>query len=60
MKLKELKQLPQEQLQKLLEDTRHELYELRLKLNAGELKNVTALEKARKTIARISTLLKKK
>ena len=57
MKLKELKEKPQAELLKLLEEKRGALGVLRFKLSSGGLKNVREPGTLRKEIARLLTLI---
>lgn len=56
MKVKELRQQPKNELQKLLQDSREKLRQLRFGLAAGKVKNVREIRKIKKDIARILTL----
>ena len=58
MDFKELKQKTGQELNALLFETRQKLAELRKKALTGELKKVSDIAVARKTVARIKTLLK--
>lgn len=58
MKISELRQKSKEELQKLLEDNREKLRQLRFDLVAGKVKNVREIRQIKKEIARILTLLK--
>ena len=60
MQIEELKKISEAELQKLLASTRENLRVLRFKIRVGQLKTVREVREARKTIARILTLLKKK
>lgn len=60
MKIGELRQKPKLELQKLLEDSREKLRQLRFDLSAGKVKNVREVRQIKKDIARILTLLKEK
>jgi len=57
MKLKELQAKSEKQLRKLLDEKRVEVRDLEFKVSDGQLKNVRALRVAKKTVARILTLL---
>lgn len=59
MNIQELRQLAEPELQKLLQETREKLREMRFKSARRELKNVRDVREAKRTIARILTLLKK-
>lgn len=58
MKIQELHQKSQAELQKLLQDLRERLRQLRFDLAAGKVKNVREIRQIKKDIARILTLLK--
>jgi len=58
MKLKELKEKNELELQKLLQESREKLRQLRFDLSAGKVKNVKEVRKLKKEIAQILTLLK--
>lgn len=57
MKTKEIKQKSKKELQKLLEDLREKLRQLRFDLTSGKIKNVRAIRQTKKDIARILTIL---
>ena len=58
MKFTELRQKSIQDLQKILEDNREKLRELRFDLSTGKVKNVREIRKIKKEIAQILTLLK--
>lgn len=58
MKIEELRQKSKIELQKLLQDDREKLRQLRFDLAAGKVKNVREIRKTKKEVARIITLLK--
>ncbi len=60
MKLMELKQKSKQELQRILEDDRKKLGQLRFGLSSGKVKNVKEIHNLKKEIARIMTLIKKK
>ncbi len=60
MKVRELREKSQAELQKLLEDSRERLRQLRFDLAAGKVKNVREIRMIKKEIARILTILKEK
>jgi len=60
MKITELRQKSKSELQKLLQDCREKLRQLRFDLVAGKVKNVKEIRMIKKDIARILTLLKQK
>lgn len=57
MKAKELKQKNKKELQKLLQEDREKLRQLKFDLSAGKVKNVRGIRKIKKDIARILTVL---
>jgi len=57
MKAKEARQRPKKELQKLLQDSREKLRQLRFNLVSGKVKNVREIRKIKKDIARILTIL---
>ncbi|MEK9130003.1 MAG: 50S ribosomal protein L29 [Patescibacteria group bacterium] len=57
MKVKELKQKSEIELQKLLQESREKLRELRFKVALKQLKKVMEIRRVKKMIARILTLL---
>ena len=59
MKLKELKDKPLAELEKMLREQREQLRATRFAIAASQESNVRKVRSARKTIARILTLLKK-
>lgn len=58
MKIKELKQKSEVELQKFLQESREKLRELRFKIALKQLKKVREIRDVKKLIARILTLLK--
>ena len=60
MEFKEFKNKPENELQKLLGESRDRLRDLRFKVASRQLKNVREVRKTKKTIARILSLLRKK
>ncbi len=58
MKIQELKQKSKIELQKLLQDLKEKLRQLRFDLAAGKVKNVREIRKIKKDIARILTILR--
>jgi len=57
MKIKELKQKTEAELQKLLQESREKLRELRFKIALKQFKKVMEIKNVKKLIARILTLL---
>lgn len=58
MKIVELRQKNKEDLEKQLQEDREKLSQLRFDLSAGKVKNVKDIQKTKKEIAQILTLLK--
>lgn len=58
--MKELLALNLEELVKLLEDTRRELFHLKTKVRANELKTVSSVKPVKALIARILTVMQQK
>ena len=57
MKITELRRKSEEELKKVLEDDREKLRQLRFDLSAGKVKNVKEVQRVKKEIAQILTLL---
>jgi len=57
MKIKELKDKTQESLEKLLQEKREKLRQLRFELSQDKLKNVSEIKNTKKDIARILTII---
>lgn len=60
MKIAELKQKQEGDLKKMLVENRSKLFDLRINLNEGQIKNTSEIGKLKKEIARILTILKAK
>ncbi len=58
MKASELRQKSKEELEKILQEKREKLRELRFDLSAGKVKNVREIRMLKRDIARILTVLK--
>ena len=58
MKIGELRQKSKSELQKLLQDNREKLRQLRFDLSSGKVKNVREIRMIKKDIARILTILR--
>jgi len=58
METSELRTKSKEELQKLLQDLREKLRQLRFDLAGGKVKNVSEIRHIKKDVARILTLLK--
>jgi large subunit ribosomal protein L29 len=59
MKIIELRQRSKEELQKILQDSREKLRQLRFDLASGKVKNVREIRHLKKEIAQILTILNK-
>ena len=57
MKIKELEDKTQESLEKLLQEKREKLRQLRFELSQDKLKNVSEIKNTKKDIARILTII---
>ncbi|MBN1522439.1 MAG: 50S ribosomal protein L29 [Candidatus Aureabacteria bacterium] len=57
MKIKELRELSFEELQKKLSDSKQELFNLRCQAKLGQIEKRANIRKVKKAIARIATLL---
>lgn len=60
MKIAELKQKPEEDLKKILVENRSKIFDLKINLKQGQVKNTSEIRKLKKDIARILTILKSK
>ena len=60
MKIEDLKKLSDSELQKELRQLKKELFDLRMNLGTGEVKDYSQFGKVRKDIARCLTFLKQK
>ncbi len=60
MKFEEFSRKSKTDLEKIIREKRKELRSLRFDLSSGKVKNVRSIQKTRKDIARILTVLKKK
>ena len=58
MKIRELRQKPNEELERLIMSKRNHFLNLRFDLAQGRVKNIKAVREAKKDIARILTLLR--
>lgn len=59
-KIREFSRIPQEELQRILQEKREKLREFRFNLAAGKVKNIREIRETKKDIARILTILKQK
>lgn len=57
MKVRELRQKPENELRKLLQDSRERLRQLKFDLASGKVKNVREIRQIKKDIARILTII---
>ena len=60
MKPKEIKKLTEDQLHKNLDKFKKDLFNLRFQKNNGQVTNPSKFKEIKKSIARVSTLIKKK
>jgi ribosomal protein L29 len=60
MKIAEFQQKTKDDLQKILDDKKNQVQELKLQLASGKIKSIKDLKEAKKDIARIFTLLNQK
>ena len=60
MKLKEIKKLTKDQLHQNLDKFKKDLFNLRFRKINGQVTNPSKFKETKKTIARVSTLIKKK
>ena len=60
MKPKEIKKLTEDQLHKNLDKFKKDLFNLRFQKNSGQITNPSKFKEIKKSIARVSTLIKKK
>jgi large subunit ribosomal protein L29 len=60
MKISEIQALATPEIEAKLEDTREELFHLRFQFKTGELTDYSRLKDARRTIARLETVLRER
>ena len=60
MKISEIQALATPEIESKLEDTREELFHLRFQFKTGELTDYSRLKVARRTIARLETVLRER
>ncbi|MDI3280423.1 MAG: 50S ribosomal protein L29 [Bacillota bacterium] len=60
MKMKEIRDLTQEELQRKLADLKEELFNLRFQQAAGQIDNPMRIREVRRSIARIKTVLRER
>lgn len=58
--IKELKVKPAAELQKMAVDLKNKLWQLKIDLASGKIKNIKEIRRVKKTVARIYTWLKQK
>ncbi len=60
MKAAELRQYTDEELERLLEEKKKQLMDLRFQLSMGQLNNYSQIKQTKKDIARIKTILRER
>ena len=60
MKISEIRALATPEIETKLEDTREELFHLRFQFKTGELTDYSRLKAARRTVARLETILRER
>ena len=60
MNIKDIRKLKAEDLKKQLEESHHELFNLRFQEATGQLSNQSEIKKVKKTIARIKTIMRER
>ncbi|PNR97128.1 50S ribosomal protein L29 [Petrotoga sp. 9PWA.NaAc.5.4] len=60
MRVSEMRELTEEELNRELENLKEKLFQLRFQLELGQLKNVSSIKLVKKDIARIKTILKER
>ncbi|HHY46708.1 MAG TPA: 50S ribosomal protein L29 [Firmicutes bacterium] len=60
MRVKEVRDLTSEELEKKLKDLKEELFNLRFQIATGQLDNPMRIREVRKTIARVKTVLRER
>ena len=60
MNPKDIRKLNEENLEKQLEESHHELFNLRFQVATGQLSDKNELKKVKKTIARIKTIIRER
>lgn len=60
MKVKELKELTDAELNKKLDDSKDELFKLRFQMATGQLDNPMKLKDVRRRIARVKTIIRER
>jgi len=57
LRIEEIRKLSNEDIEKNIQDLKKQLFDLRFKQATGQLQNTADIKKARKTIARLETVL---
>ncbi|HHX87901.1 MAG TPA: 50S ribosomal protein L29 [Firmicutes bacterium] len=60
MKVKEIRELSDQELEQRLEDLKDELFNLRFQLATGQLENMMQIKDCRRNIARVKTVLRER
>lgn len=60
MKVKELRELTDAELNKKLDDSKDELFKLRFQMATGQLDNPIKLQEVRRKIARVKTIIRER
>ena len=60
MKTNEIRKLSTEEINKKINDSKEELFNLRMKQATGSLENPTRIRELRKTVARLKTILRER
>ncbi|RAO99346.1 50S ribosomal protein L29 [Petrotoga sp. 9PW.55.5.1] len=60
MRISEMRELTDEELNRELENLKERLFQLRFQLELGQLKNSSSIKMVKKDIARIKTILKER
>ena len=60
MKANEIRKLSTEEINKKIDESKEELFNLRMKQATGSLENPTRIRELRKTVARLKTILKER
>ncbi len=60
MKVKEIKEMSDDELRKALNDSKEELFKLRFQLATGQLDNPMRIKEVKRNIARVKTVIRQK
>ncbi|CEP77496.1 MAG: 50S ribosomal protein L29 [Defluviitoga tunisiensis] len=60
MRISEIRELTDEELNRELDNLKEKLFQLRFQLEIGQLKNVSSIKLVKKDIARVKTVLKER